>query len=333
MKLDQNRKISHTIAHMNTKNVAVVYGGISNEREVSLVSGRMVAEAIPTGAYASKYTVHTYDLASDLVVLLDDLVHKKIDVVFPVLHGRMGEDGTIQGLCETLRVPYVGSGIETSAICMNKETAKRLAMTQGMLTPEFELLEEGEQVDLRNIELPCVIKPGNAGSSVGVTIPESFEELKVGITTAFKQSRSIIIEKFISGREFTVSMIGTPDNITVFPPTEIIPNDSKFYDYSAKYDAGGSTHVCPAELSNDHRSTLENLGRRAFKLFNAHGMLRVDFMFDEKDELFYFIEANTIPGMTSTSLLPEAAKAAGVDFPALLDQLLTLGLERTLLSA
>ncbi|MDP3971171.1 MAG: D-alanine--D-alanine ligase [bacterium] len=304
--------------------VAVVFGGKSSEREVSLKSGAKVVEHIPT----NKYDVLQYDPLTDLPKLVNDILDKKVDIVFPVLHGKFGEDGTIQGLCEILDVPYVGPGVKTSAICMDKIATKRMIMTQGTLTPEFEVMYKGDEMDLRNIELPCVIKPGNAGSSVGITIPESFAELKNGIKKAFDESDEILVENFIDGREFTVGVIGTHNNIQVLPATEIIPNVSKFYDFAAKYDEGGSTHVCPADLDEETTETLQRLGERAFRVLGASGMMRVDFMYDESEKLFYFIEANTIPGMTNTSLLPEAAAAAGIEFSQLLDKLIQFGFER-----
>ncbi|MBI2415106.1 MAG: D-alanine--D-alanine ligase [Candidatus Kerfeldbacteria bacterium] len=304
--------------------VAVLSGGQSNERAVSLVSGKNVAAAIPT----DRYTVVQYDPKDQLADFLQAALAGNIDVVFPVLHGRFGEDGTIQGLCEMLALPYVGPNVFCSALCMDKEATKRLVMTHGMLTPEFELFDRNQQIDFRKIQLPCVIKPGNAGSSVGVTIPESFADLQRGMAVAFEHSQTVIVERFIKGKEYTVGVIGSLADTVVLPPIEIIPQKGSFYDYASKYEDGGSTHLCPAPLTDDLRTTLENLTRRTFKAVKAHGMLRVDFMFESDTQLFYFIEANTIPGMTNTSLLPEAARVAGIPFPQLLDRLIQLALER-----
>ncbi len=304
---------------MNKIKVAVLKGGESSEREVSLVSGSKVTEHIPK----DKYEVLEYDPKDDILKLIKDIEEKKIDVVFPVLHGKYGEDGTIQGLLELLHVPYTGCGVLCSALTLDKVKTKQVVKDHGIVTPEFEIVKRGDQVVS---QFPCVVKPVDAGSSVGISIPESAEEFKDGILNAFKESEVIMIEEFIKGREFTVGVIGPNNNPQVLPVTEIKANVSKFYDYKAKYEEGGSTHICPAEIDEELKTKMQETAVRVYQILGCQGMSRVDFMVSEEG-VPYFIEVNTIPGMTDVSLLPEAAKAGGIEFPELLDKIITWAIQ------
>ncbi|MBU0732268.1 D-alanine--D-alanine ligase [Patescibacteria group bacterium] len=297
--------------------VAILLGGESSEREVSLESGKKVAEHLST----DKYEVIKYDPKVELQKLIDDVRAKKIDVVFPVLHGKFGEDGTIQGLLELLHVPYVGCNVLTSALCMDKIKTKQVVSSYGVATPKFQTFDAHEDVDFNNIKLPAVVKPSDAGSSVGVTIPENKEELKKSVKQAFQESRKILIEEFIDGNEFTVGVIGPNNKPDVLPVTQIEANKGKFYNYKSKYEKGGSTHTCPAKINKELTETMQGVAKLVYEIMGCEGMSRVDFMVDSAGK-HYFIEVNTIPGMTDTSLLPEAAKAAGISFPKLLDNLI-----------
>ncbi len=299
--------------------VAVLKGGESSEREVSLVSGSKVAEHIPK----DKYEVKEYDPKDQLLELIKDIENKEVDMVFPVLHGKYGEDGTIQGLLELLHVPYTGCGVLTSALALDKVKTKQVVKDHGIVTPEFEIVKRGDQVVG---QFPCVIKPVDAGSSVGISIPETAEEFKEGILNAFKESETIMIEEFIKGREFTVGVIGPNKSPQVLPVTEIKANISKFYDYQAKYEEGGSTHICPAEIDEELRKKMQETAAQVYQILGCEGMSRVDFMVSQEG-VPCFIEVNTIPGMTDTSLLPEAAKAAGIEFSELLNKIITWAIQ------
>ncbi|MFH0819196.1 MAG: D-alanine--D-alanine ligase [Patescibacteria group bacterium] len=308
---------------MNSKiNVAVLLGGVSSERNISLISGAKVVENIPV----NKYDVTKYDLKDQLTEFINDVTNKKIDVVFPVLHGKFGEDGTVQGLLELLQIPYVGCNVLTSSLCMDKAITKKMVAYHNILTPEFNVFSNFEEININQITLPCVVKPTDAGSSVGTSIPETKQELISGIKNAFSESQQIIIEEYIKGREFTVGIIGNR-NQTVFPITEIKANISKFYDYKAKYENGGSTHICPAQIDSKLAEQLKSLSKKIFNIVGARGVSRIDFMVSE-DNTPYFIEVNTMPGMTGTSLLPEMASKINISFAQLLDKLIQLAFEK-----
>jgi len=249
-------------------------------------------------------------------------------LVFPVLHGKYGEDGTIQGLLEMLHMPYVGPNTFTSSLCMNKEKTKMVVSAAGLLTPRYLTLRKKQKISFSALKYPCVIKPVDTGSSVGVNIAENKKEFIKYLKDAFKYSSLVMIEEYIKGKEFTVGVIGQKDTLKVLPPTQIIPVISKFYDYKAKYQAGGSIHICPAKISRKLFVELQNSAKRVYEAVEAKGMSRIDFIWSEKNEKLYFIEVNTIPGMTDVSLLPEAAKASGLPFPKLLDFLIQTTLHK-----
>jgi len=299
-------------------------GGVSSERDISLISGEKVAKHVPR----NKYQVSVYDPKFDLFKLISDFKKRKIDVVFPVLHGKYGEDGCIQGLLETFHVPYVGPRVFASSLCMHKEKTKLVASAYGILTPKYKIYQRGDAIKLSEIKLPAVIKPIDSGSSVGISIPENRKQLRRGLKKAFLESSLVMIEDFIKGREFTVGVIGNKKNVTVLPISEIVPLLSKFYDYKAKYAVGGSLHTCPAKISKTLSEKIKALAKRIYWIVEAQGMSRIDFMYSTRNKKIYFIEVNTIPGMTDVSLLPEAAKAAGISFSQLLDKLITYSLPK-----
>lgn len=293
--------------------IAVVSGGTTHEHKASVRSAKDVMGFMPDA-----YDAKSYDSVTDLQGLVNEMLSGKIDVVFPLVHGLADDNGSIQGLCSILNIPYVGSNIHATALCQHKETAKRIIMTHGTLTPEFEILERQAELDLRQVQLPCVIKPGNVGDRVGVTIPYTYTELRDGIQAAFKHSERLLIEQLIEGKEFAVSLLGDQGNVEILPAVEI-------------KRIGQSKHIqrlCPADLSSHQRSTLNNLARRAFQALQAEGMLLVRFMYNEESSLFYFIEANTIPALTQNSLLPLAAHHANISYQELIDRLIKSAIAR-----
>jgi len=255
----------------------------------------------------------------------------KIDLVLPILHGPYGEDGRIQGMLDMLGVPYVFSGVLAQAIAMNKTKANIIAKNAGVSVPENIIVSQGENYDpekiIDKLSLPLVIKPVELGSSVGISIAKDRRALEEGISTAFKHGREAMIEQYIKGREMTVTVMGETDNPRPLAVTEIIPLISEFYDYRAKYEDGGSKHVCPADIPEKTREKLFTYAVKVFKAIGVKDLARADFILSEHDNEAYFIDLNTIPGMTKTSLAPEAARAAGMDFKEFLDKLISFNLK------
>ena len=252
----------------------------------------------------------------------------KIDLVFPILHGPYGEDGRLQGMLDMLGVSYVFSGVLAHAIGMNKPKAKIIAATAGVPVAGDLVLVKGEKYSLDEIieklSLPMMVKPSELGSSVGVALVKTKEDLKKGIESAFSHGDEIILEQYIKGKEYTVTVMENPPSgkIEALAVTEIIPLISEFYDYKAKYEDGGSKHVCPAEISKEDEEKLKGYAVAGFKAIDCKDLSRLDFMWSERDGEFYFTDINTIPGMTPTSLAPEAAALAGMNFTQFLDKLI-----------
>jgi D-alanine-D-alanine ligase len=232
-----------------------------------------------------------------------DLLKNKIDFCFIALHGKYGEDGTVQGLCEMMGIPYFGSGVLASALSMNKALTKSFLSAHGIATAPFQVLSDLNQ-NLA-MTLPCVIKPVDGGSAIGITIVRKASQIKPAIKLALKHSRQALAEKFISGQEVTAPVLGDQ----VLPLVEIIPK-SVFYDFKAKYDSGGSQHILPARLAARTASLIRKWAMDAHTLLGCRAFSRSDFIVDKQGRPF-FLEINSIPGMTETSLYPEAAKAAG----------------------
>jgi D-alanine-D-alanine ligase len=256
---------------------------------------------------------------------------EKIDLVFPILHGPFGEDGRLQGMLDMLGVPYVFSGVLAHAIGMNKPKAKIIAGKAGVPVPKDIVLKKYEKYNLdeliEKLSLPMMVKPSELGSSVGISLAKTKEELEKGIRDAFSHGGEVILEQYIKGREFTVTVMGNEDP-KVLAITEIIPLISEFYDYKAKYEDGGSKHVCPAEISNEDEEKLKRYAVATFKSIGCADLARIDFLWSEKVRDYFFTDINTIPGMTPTSLAPEAAALAGMDFTRFLDKLIEGALKR-----
>lgn len=347
---------------MEKLNLAVIFGGQSLEHEVSLSSAMGVIEALDKNKYnvapiaitkkgdwligekGEKYIRRFKDLkgkenaigiddADSLISendenIFDYFKKDKADLVLPILHGPYGEDGKLQGMLDMISIPYAFSGVLTNSLAMNKAKAKIIVNDARVNVAGDLVVDKNYNLKniLKKIKFPVVIKPLELGSSVGISIAKNKDDLKKGIKDALSHSKEVVIEEYIKGREFTVTVIGN-ENPEVLAITEIIPVISEFYDYKAKYEEGGSKHVCPADLTSGIEKKIKENAIRAYKALGCNDLSRADFIWDEKEGI-YFIEMNTIPGMTPTSLAPEAAKVAGMSFTELLDKLIKSALER-----
>jgi D-alanine-D-alanine ligase len=308
---------------MKKLRLALLSGGISSEREVSLNSGKQVYDALDK----EKYEIVRYDPKYDLAKLVADA--PGIDAALIILHGPFGEDGTVQGLFDLLDIPYQGSGVLGSAVAMNKHIAKQLYEKAGLTVPAYRVFKKGPQIDpgglIDTLGLPLVVKPVELGSSVGMTIVRTPEQLPPAMEKAFSKDSSAMVEAFIDGVELTAGVIGN-DELEAFPLIEIIPNkEYEFFDYEAKYTPGATSEICPARIGDADRDKAQEAAKAAHRALACRGYSRTDMILREGE--VYILETNTIPGMTATSLLPQAAAKAGYSFGALLDRLIELGIE------
>ncbi len=304
--------------------LALIAGGTSGEREVSLMGAE---EAIRALDY-EKYLITRYDPATDLARLVCDA--DNIDVAFILLHGAGGEDGSIQGFLELLGIPYQGSGILGSAIAMDKNLAKNIYRQHGLPVADWLMAgghdkHECERIIAR-LNVPLVVKPVSEGSSLGMSIVREPEELPAALAKGFRHYNEVMVEEFIQGREITVGVIGNKI-LEPLPLIEIIPDESfDFFDYTAKYQKGATNEICPAVVDEAVREEAYRCGITAHKALQLKGYSRTDMIIDSENNII-ILETNTIPGMTPTSLLPLAASVYGLDFSALLDRLIELALE------
>jgi D-alanine-D-alanine ligase len=308
---------------MQKKTLALLSGGISSEREVSLNSGEQVKNALDK----DKYEVRHYDPKTDLAKLVTDA--PQIDAALIILHGPFGEDGTVQGLLDLLDIPYQGAGVMGSAQAMNKLVSKTLYAEAGLTVPPYRVTTEGQAVDSKEVVaelgLPLVIKPAEAGSSVGMSIIHGAEDLNEALAKAYEFDSRAIIEAYIEGVEITGGILGN-DELTALPLIEIIPGDDyTFFDYEAKYTAGATREICPARIDADLTARAQRVAQTAHQALSLQGYSRTDMII--KDDTIYILETNTIPGMTATSLYPQAAAKAGYSFTQVLDRLIELGIE------
>lgn len=302
--------------------VALLLGGFSAEREISFKSGRMMAQNLDR----KKYRVFLFDPKEDLEKLIGALKGRKIDVVLPALHGPLGEDGTIQGLLELFDVPYVFSGVLASALAMDKVMTKKILETEKILMPHHVILGKNyRQSDLKKIKLPAVVKPIDQGSSVGTFVVKNEKELPRALKEAFKFGSKIIAEEFIEGQEITAAVLGN-EKPQPLPLIEIRPKISSFFDYRAKYEVGGSEEICPAPIGKALTKKIQEIAVKIHQILGCRGVTRSDFIL--KGDKPYFLEVNTIPGMTATSLVPQAAAKARMPFSKLLDRLIELAMEK-----
>jgi len=308
---------------MEKLTVALLSGGNSSEREVSLHSGEQVYQALNK----DKYNILQYDPQSDLTRLVRDAA--KIDIAMIILHGPLGEDGTVQGLLELLNIPYQGSGVLGSALAMNKIVTKQLYEKEGLPVIPYIICDRDQTVDAENcvsqIGLPLVVKPVEAGSSVGMSIVKSAADLQGALEKAGAFDNAILVESYIDGTELTAGVIGNKE-LEALPIIEIIPDKSyDFFDYEAKYKAGATQEICPARINEQLTLKAQNYAKIAHRALFCKGYSRTDMIL--KDNEMYVLETNTIPGMTATSLFPQAAQVAGMSFSQVLDKLIELGLE------
>ena len=308
---------------MEKLTVALLAGGISSEREVSLHSGEQVYAALNK----DKYHILKYDPQSDLARLVQDA--PEIDIAMIILHGPFGEDGTVQGLLELLNIPYQGSGVLGSALAMNKVVTKQLYEKAGLPVIPYHVYDRDDSVDVEKcasqIGLPLVVKPVEAGSSVGMSIVKSAADLQDAIAKAGEFDKAILVESYIEGTELTAGVIGNKE-LDALPIIEIIPDEAhEFFDYEAKYTAGVTREICPARINEELTQKAQSYAKIAHRSLFCKGYSRTDMIL--KDDEIYALETNTIPGMTATSLFPQAAQKAGMSFSQVLDKLIELGLE------
>ena len=308
---------------MEKLTVALLAGGISSEREVSLHSGEQVYNALDK----DKYHILQYDPQTDLARLVQDA--PKIDIAMIILHGPFGEDGTIQGLLDLLDIPYQGSGVLGSALAMNKVVSKQLYEKAGLPVIPYNVYERDETVDVEKcasrLGLPLVVKPVAAGSSVGMSIVKSAADLPAALDKAGEFDKAILVESYIAGTELTAGVIGNK-HLEALPIIEIIPDEShEFFDYEAKYTAGVTREICPARISAELTQKAQHYAKISHRALFCRGYSRTDMILKENE--IYVMETNTIPGMTATSLFPQAAQEAGMSFSQVLDKLIELGLE------
>lgn len=286
--------------------VCVIYGGVSPEREISLESGTSVLKALQ----AQNIDAFGFDLKFEN---LQDLLKLDFDLAFISMHGAFGEDGRLQGLLDWLKKPYTGSGVLASSVAMDKAITKRIWIAQGIKTPNYAVLEKDatSHFDITKFKFPLAVKPMNLGSSFGITKVLSESELSMALDTAFKFDSKILIEEWIEGAEYTVSLV---EGLNL--PVIKVETSHGFYDYSAKYEANDTKFVIPAGLPEDVEKAMQQEAWRAFKAIECRGWGRVDLIRTANNEN-YFLEINTSPGMTSHSLVPGAAKKIGISFEEL----------------
>lgn len=293
------------------KRVALLYGGTSGERRVSLDSAAAVKTSLE-----KRYEVCAFDTASDDWPL--ELLNSAVDGVFICLHGGTGEDGSIQGFCESLNLPYTGSGVFASSAAMNKAIAKHIVGRAGVSTPESLMVSDADDDIVSGILTrfggKVVVKPSAEGSALGVFIVDNKLALIDAIKSAQEFSACVLVEKFIAGRELTVAVLGgsVPKAL---PVIEIVPVN-KFYDYDSKYVPGMAEHICPAKLTKEQAKACQDMAIIAHESLGCYGVSRTDCILDQDGKVWY-LETNTIPGMTKTSLLPEAVEAVGISFDQL----------------
>lgn len=303
--------------------LALLAGGTSSEREVSLNSGRQVFEALDK----SRYEVVCFDPKTDLARLVAEA--DRIDAALVILHGVCGEDGTVQGLLDLLNIPYQGSGVLGSAVAMNKLAAKRLYEHAGLPIPDYAVVCRGEPIDPEalagRLGLPLVVKPVVGGSSVGIGIVRSLADLEAAVGLALEHDAQVLVEAYIDGVEITGSVVGNAE-LEALPIIEIIPAAGHtFFDYHAKYTPGACEEICPARIDAELTTKAQALSMAAHRALFCRGYSRTDLILKGRE--MFILETNTIPGMTATSLLPLAAQAAGISFGRLLDRLIALSLE------
>jgi len=290
---------------LKTKKIGVLLGGKSSERDISLKSGNAVLQGLKRSGYKA--------IAIDTSInLIDTLKKEKIQVAFIALHGRWGEDGTVQGLLEMMDIPYTGSGVLGSSMAMDKAVMKLIFATANIPTPKYAIIYNGKSPSL---PAPYVVKPASEGSSVGISVVKKKQEAPAALKEALKYDSKLIIEEFIKGQEITVAVI----NSKVLPVVEVRPK-SGFYDTEAKYKKGKTDYIVPAQISTAMEKKASDIALTVYKTFNLSGSARIDMLIKEKTPLV--IDINTSPGMTETSLVPKAWAYKGRTFDELVEEIL-----------
>ncbi|HEY7631248.1 MAG TPA: D-alanine--D-alanine ligase [Thermoleophilaceae bacterium] len=307
--------------------VAVLKGGSSLERQVSLRSAGRVEDALRRLGH----DVVPVDVGSDLV---ERLRAEAPDAAFVALHGVGGEDGTVQELLEILGIPYTGSGVLACMRSMDKVLAKHLLLDAGIPTPEFFAFNETAFKDLGaaaalpaiedRLDFPIVVKPAAQGSALGIKFARTPADVPSALVAAFSYDTRVLLERYVRGRDLGVSVLEG----AALPVVEAVPQEEDFYDFESRYEFGRTTFVCPAELPEPITARAQALAVATYELLGCHGVARVDIMLEEATSELFVLETNVIPGMTDTSLLPQAAEAAGIAFEALVERMLELAFER-----
>jgi D-alanine-D-alanine ligase len=312
--------------------VAVLKGGDSLERQVSLRSGARVEDALERLGH----DVIAIDVGTDLV---DRLRAEQPDVAFVALHGRGGEDGTVQELLELLAIPYTASGPSACIRCMDKVIAKHTLRDAGVPTPDFYAFSQAAFEELgaaralpaieERLDFPIVVKPAGQGSALGIKFARTAADVPGAIVSAFSYDTKVLLERHVAGRDLGVSVLEGPDGPEALPIVEAVPHDEAFYDFESRYEIGRTSFICPADLPDDVAARARDLALRAYGVLGCYGFARVDLMLDETSGELTVLEANVIPGLTDTSLLPLAAEAGGISFEALIARVLDLAVART----
>ena len=336
-------------------NVLVLCGGPSNEREVSLKTGLQIAKALPK----DKYQLTLAEIAKDGKWLLRDSASylsgdsknagtalipsghnpelQVFDVAFVGMHGRFGEDGKVQALLEMIGIPYTGSGVLASALGMNKMRTLEIVGKYGIKSPKFMTLRSMlakkdrsafQMKVARSVGYPCVVKPNESGSSIGISIVRKKEGLFTAIKKAFEEDNIVLIEQYIKGKEVTCAVMGNTGqtDLVALPPIEIVPA-GEFFDYDSKYFSQKTQEICPARITKSQTAKLQALAKKVHGVIGCDGLSRSDFILTDKSK-FYFLEINTIPGLTEASLAPKAAAAHGMPFPKFLDKQVQLAMAK-----
>jgi D-alanine-D-alanine ligase len=311
--------------------VAVLKGGASLERQVSLRSGARVEDALRRLGHE----VVPIDVGADLVERLRD---ERPDAAFVALHGRDGEDGTVQELLELLAIPYTGSGVLASILAFDKVVSKHLFAQEGIPTAEFFAFNEQAFKELgaakalpaieERLDFPIVVKPARQGSALGIKFARTAADVPSALLAAFSYDSKVLLERHVRGRDLAVSVLAGEDGPVALPIVEAVPIGEDFYDFEARYEIGRTEFRCPAELPDGVTERAQELALRAFRLLGCYGTARVDLMLEEETGELFVLELNTIPGLTETSLLPQAAEAAGIDFDTLVGRILELAFAR-----
>jgi len=305
--------------------VAVLKGGRSFERQVSLKSGARVEDALERLGHQ----VIPIDIGPQLV---SQLTEAAPDVAFVALHGPEGEDGTVQELLEAMGIPHTGSGVSACIRASDKVLAKHAMRDRGIPTPDFFAFSETAFKDLgaaqalpaieQRLEFPIVVKPAGQGSALGIKFARTAADVPTALVAAFSYDRKVLLERHIVGRDLAVSVIDETEGPRALPVVEAVPKDEDFYDFEARYEIGRTSFVCPAEIDEATAARAAELGRDVYELLGCAGFARVDLMLENATGKLYVLEANAIPGLTETSLLPQAAEAAGIGFDELVGRII-----------